>query len=52
VGFPAEWQTLIHWEAIVGEAITGRLPPRPGGPPTSGVSPTDRGPSGGALGPP
>jgi hypothetical protein len=46
VGVPAEWQTLIHREAVVGETMTGRLPPGAGGPPAGGAPPTDRGPGG------
>jgi hypothetical protein len=49
VGLPAELQTLIHRAAIAGEAMTGRLPPGPGGPPAGGAPPPDRGPGGGAL---
>jgi hypothetical protein len=52
VGVPTEWQTLIHWEAVAGAAMTGRLPPGPGGPPAGGAPPADRGPGGGALGAP
>jgi hypothetical protein len=50
VGGPTELQTLIHREVVAGETMTGRLPPRPGGPPAGGVPPA--GPGGGALGAP
>jgi hypothetical protein len=49
VGGPAELQTLIHRAAVAGATMTGRLPPRPGGPPAGGAPPADRGPGGGAL---
>jgi hypothetical protein len=39
VGLPAELQTLIHRAVVVGAAMTGRLPPGPGGPLAGGAPP-------------
>jgi hypothetical protein len=43
MGVPAEWQTLIHREAIARRVMTGRLPLGPGGPLVGGAPPDDRG---------
>jgi hypothetical protein len=50
VGVPAEWWTLIHREAVVGEMMTSMLPPEPVGLPAGGVLLCDRGPGGGGGG--
>jgi hypothetical protein len=49
VGGLTELYTLIRRAAVAATSMTRRLPPRPGGPPASGVPPLDRGPDGGAL---
>jgi hypothetical protein len=49
MGLSAELQTLNRRAAVAGEAMTGRMPPRPRGPPTGGVPPPDKGLGGGAL---
>jgi hypothetical protein len=38
--------TLIHQATVVGQAMTGRMPPGPGGPLAGGAPPADRGPGG------
>jgi hypothetical protein len=49
MGLPAELQTLICRVAIAGEAMTGKLSPGPGAPPSYGAPPPYRGPRVGAL---
>jgi hypothetical protein len=44
-----ELWTLIHREAVEGEAMTGQLPLGAEGHLASGALPLERGPSGGAL---
>jgi hypothetical protein len=46
MGVPAEWWTLIRRVAVAGAAMTGRMPPRPGGPPVGGAPLAHRGPRG------
>jgi hypothetical protein len=52
VGIPEELQTLIHRGEVVGEIMTSRLPPGPGGPLAGGEPLYEKGPRGGAQGAP
>jgi hypothetical protein len=47
--FQVESRTLICRAAVVGAAMTGRLPPGPEGPLAGGAPPPERGLGGGAL---
>ena len=43
------WKTMVQRAAVVGDVMTGRLPPGPEGPIVGGAPSPERGPGGEAL---